>query len=86
MNQFAKGKQQKNTIHSPAQLEDYGCTVSDTPLKLGGHQAIITQCGFAIQFVLQERIDADANAPIHGQGMGGTTTRHTHQRHTVDPF
>jgi hypothetical protein len=47
MNQYAEGKYQENTIHSPAQLEDYGCTVSDTPLKFGGHQAIITPCGFA---------------------------------------
>lgn len=44
----AEGKQQKKTVHSSEQLEDYGCIVSDTSLRLGGHQVIITPFAFAV--------------------------------------
>jgi hypothetical protein len=56
INPNAEGKQQKNTKHSPARLEDHGCIVLDTALKLGEYQAIITSCGFAIPMLYKNAL------------------------------
>jgi hypothetical protein len=49
MCQCAESKQQQKTFHSPSQLEDSGCIVFNTLLKLDGHQVNnITLYGFPV--------------------------------------
>jgi hypothetical protein len=48
INQYAKSKQEENTIHLPAELEDYGCIVSNAPTKLDRHQDSIKLYDFAV--------------------------------------
>jgi hypothetical protein len=66
LSQYAEGDHQKNITHSPAQLKDYGCIIFDieldTPLKLGGHNAMITPCGFAIPISYKSGF---MNIPMH---------------------
>jgi hypothetical protein len=50
MNQYAKSKQEEKTIHLPAELEDYGCTVSNARTKLDRDQANMKLCDFPIPF------------------------------------
>ena len=54
MHQYAEGSDGSTTIHSPKQMENWGCKIHDTARKHGGHQGMITPDGYAFPFKIRD--------------------------------